>query len=131
MALANSKTAGVQAAQAEINGPATTQKGVLRSALNFNLGDASAGVADKLTGGFTQRRRETINEDIAEALMGRGDLSTTSLQGRRLPEVNLPLGSLVDTIMQGASPKGPTPAGATRPMSDDEFMQLVMGGRGA
>jgi hypothetical protein len=131
MALANSKTAGVQAAQQEINGPATRQKGAMRSAMNFDFGDAFAGVADKLTGGYAQRRRDAINEDIAEALMGRGDLSPTSIQGRRLPEVNLPMGALIDTIMQSASPRPATTAGATAPMSDDEFMRLVMSGRGA
>jgi hypothetical protein len=128
MALANSKTAGVQDAQREINGPARAQKGPARSALNVAFGDALAGVADKITGGFTQRRRDAVNEYIAETLMGRSDLSPTSIQGRRLPEINLPMGALIDSIMQSASP---TAAGATPQMSAEEFMRLVMEGRGA
>lgn len=127
MALSNSKTAGVQAAQKEINGPQSAEKGPVRSALNFNFGDAFAGMADKLTGGLSQYRRDTLNQDIAEALMGSGDLSVTSKTGTS--KAGLSLGALIDTIMQSAAPATAPAAVQATPMTDEEFMRLVMGGR--
>lgn len=128
MALANSKTAGVQAAQREIDGPQTGQKGPIRSAFNFNFGDAAAGAADKLTGGYSTYRRDTINQDIADALMGTGDLSVTSRTGASKSGVTI--GALLDAIFSSGAPAAPA-AAKRPPISDEEYRQAVLQGLGA
>ncbi|MBB3938152.1 hypothetical protein [Aureimonas phyllosphaerae] len=122
MALANSKTAAVQAAQKEINGPGTKGAGALRSVGNLNFGDAAANVLDKVTGGISTARRNAAHEDIAQALLGRGEFTETSAPAG-LSKTGFSLGALIDTIMQSAQPEQ-KPKKA--PMTDQEFMDAVM-----
>lgn len=126
MALANSKTAAVQAAQQEINGPSSRGPGVVRSAGNLNFGDAAARVVDKATGGITAARRSAQHEDIAQSLLSRGEFTASSVPSSVSPE-GFSMGALVNTILQSLGMAEPAPK---RTLSDEEFMDAVRRGVG-
>ncbi|EAS50803.1 conserved hypothetical protein, possible membrane protein [Aurantimonas manganoxydans SI85-9A1] len=95
-ALTGSKTASLQAAQKEIDGPAK-RPGVVRSAANLRLGDASAELIDAIFGGAINRQRAGRNLATADSLMSRGDFR----RGTADVPLNtaLPYTLLLDTIM--------------------------------
>ena len=96
-ALAGSKTASVQAAQREVDGP-TRRPGAMRSAANLKAGDAMAEILDAAFGGVVERRRAGRNAAMADSLMSRGDFRDP---GRVMPAPGaLPYSLLIDTIMQ-------------------------------
>lgn len=68
LALANSKTAAVSAAQ-RVEAGAAKPPGLVRSALNLHAGDAAASLADKLLGTTFQQRRAGQNAKLAQMLM--------------------------------------------------------------
>jgi hypothetical protein len=73
LALANSKTAAIQAAQKEVQmtpaGP-----GVLQPALDMKTGSALKRLKDLAWSGVAQRRQANLNDDIANVIMGSGPL---------------------------------------------------------
>lgn len=67
----NSKTEVIRSAKDGIE-PKQSSPGVIRSALNVNIGDAAAKVADALLGGAIKRTTDKRNEAIAKALLSPG-----------------------------------------------------------
>lgn len=72
-ALGGSRTAPIQRLQKEMDGGGAPSAGAIRSALNFQFGDAGAAILDRLTAGVSQTSRDKTYALVAEALMGRGD----------------------------------------------------------
>jgi hypothetical protein len=70
-ALSGSKTASLQAAQAEIDGP-QRGPGVVRSAMDLKPGTAAAQLVDKIFGGVASRQAAGRNQAIADAIVSRG-----------------------------------------------------------
>ncbi|BDA86364.1 hypothetical protein Sa4125_39060 [Aureimonas sp. SA4125] len=96
-ALAGSKTATLQAAQKEIDGPAK-RPGVFRSAANLKVGDASAELIDAIFGGAIDRQRAGRNLATADSLMSRGDFRDP---GRMVSTpAALPYSLLIEAIMR-------------------------------
>lgn len=72
LAVGGSKTEVLRSGKDGIE-PSKTEPGVIRSAINLNVGDALAKAADKVTGGLSKRLRDQRNADIAAALLSRAE----------------------------------------------------------
>lgn len=93
LAMGNSKTARVAAGGEGLEpsgGP-----GMLRSALNFDLGDASLSLGSKLTGGAFDAARARRNAALADVLMSPG-VSVTNVPGGVNRNVIFPISASVD-----------------------------------
>jgi hypothetical protein len=109
LAINNSKTAAVTAAQQDLNGSAVNPSAVK----GRTLVDLAFGIADALTSGATAGRRALSANDIADAVIGRGDWKRTA--GAGAMNVIQPLESalangggnsdaLTEAIMRGRRP---------------------------
>lgn len=82
--LRNSLTAARQSAQADLGigagGAMDPKKGIVRNALNINLGDAATAALDKLTAGLTAARKERVIRDLAGILTAQGPERSAALQ---------------------------------------------------
>ena len=72
LAIGNSKTEVIRSAKEGIE-PSKAEPGVIRSAVNLNVGDAIAKAADNVTGGLSKRFRDQRNANVAAALLSRAE----------------------------------------------------------
>jgi hypothetical protein len=93
LAMANSKTARVVAGGEGLE--PSSGPGVLRSALNFDLGDASLNLGSKLTGGAFDAARARRNAALADILMS-PSVDVTNVPGGFNRNVVFPVAAGVD-----------------------------------
>lgn len=95
-ALVGSKTASMQAAQREVDGP-PRRPGAVRSAANLKAGDAMSEILDAVFRGTGDARRAARNSEMADVLMGQGGFVDP---GRMLPApIGIPMSALIAAIM--------------------------------
>ena len=92
-ALAGSKTAAVQAAQAETV-PSRSGPGVMEAAGNLRIGTAARTAGQKVLGSYYDHRQAVQNEELARALTSSGPLRAGTRGAYR------PVSPLIDAIMR-------------------------------
>jgi hypothetical protein len=107
LALSNSKTAAVTAAQKEVQqtpgGP-----GVLQGIFDAKFGSAAQRLKDRVLNGVAERRLANQNDDIASIIMGNGPLKSSTTGTAR------PVAPMIEAIMRPDVNPNPTAADRER-----------------